>query len=580
MAYPKAEIKAGRLTLFVLLLFLLILLNLFFLQIVKGGYYYELSEKNRLRILYLEPPRGKILDRRGRTLATSRLSFNCTVIPREAKNTIRETIRVISPVLKEEESRLEKIFKKGKAGAFQSVILAQDIAPAQAMAIEEMLETMPGVLIETRPQREYPYGEAAAHLLGYVGPMTEEEKDQINNEEYRPTDWVGREGTEKFYENYLHGRPGGIQMEVNSRGRFLRALGVREPQEGRDIRLTVDAELQKYVQTLLKDKKASVIVMELAEGGILSMNSSPSYDSNLFASARGRKDVGRFLTGTRSPMMNRGIRGQYPPGSIFKIVTALAGLDSGKLKKHASYRCPGYLLIGGKRFICWQEGGHGEQQLTEALAHSCNVFFYLAGLSTGVDRIYSKAVEFGFSQKTGIDLPEEKKGLVPSREWKKKNKGQGWYDGDTANLAIGQGYLQVTPLQALVMAGAAATGGDRLVPHVIDKIDGVKVTERHGFKVPITRESRVAVKKGLDAVVNTETGTGRLARYPGLRVAGKTGTAQSGQAEDHAWFVGYAPAEDPRIAMVVFIENGGHGGVAAGSVAHSIWGYLKKERYL
>ena len=579
MSYPKAELKAGRLSLLTLFLFLVVFLNLFYLQVLKGDYYRELSEKNRLRVLYLEPPRGKIMDRRGRVLATSRLSFNCSVTGREARSTIHETICVISPILQQSPERLEEAFKKNKPGVFQSVLLAGDITSAQAIAIEEMLDSMPGVLVETKPQREYPYGEASAHLIGYLGPMTDDEKENLE-EEYRSSDWVGREGIEKTYENYLHGSAGGIQMEVNSRGRFLRALGIREPKEGRDLDLTIDAELEKTVQKLIRDKKASVIVMELESGGILSLNNSPSYDPNLFASTRGRKDVGRFLSGAHSPMMNRGTRGQYPPGSIFKIVTALAGLENGKLRIRTAFRCPGFLLIGGKRFACWNATGHGSQVLTEALAHSCDVFFYLTGLSTGGESIYSKALEFGFFQKTGIDLPGERSGFVPSREWKRKKWHEGWYDGDTANLAIGQGYLQVTPLQALVMIAAVANNGQRLSPHVIDKIDGVKVWEKHETPIRISPQYLAAVKQGLDAAVNSDTGTGRLARYPGLRVAGKTGTAQSGQAEDHAWFVGYAPAQDPKIAMVVFVENGGHGGVVAAGIAHEIWKFLKNENYL
>ncbi len=553
MAFAKAEIKTGRLSLLALLFFLIVLADLFLLQVLNGGYYRGLSEKNRLRVLYLEPARGKILDRFGRVMAQSRLSYNCSVILRETKNTIHETVQVLSPVLMEEPEKLEQMYKKSKPGAFGSVILAEDIAPSQAMAIEEMLDTLPGVHIETRPQREYVYESAAAHLIGYIGPMTDVEKEELNDESYRSTDWVGREGIERYYEDYLHGRGGGIQMEVNSRGRFLRTLGIREPKEGRDIRLTVDAELQKMVHGLISDKKAAVMVMELGEGGILAMNSSPSYDPNLFASVRGRKEVGPLLKNERSPLFNRGIAGEYPPGSIFKIVTAMAALEKGKLRTSSTFRCPGYLLIGGKRFGCWREGGHGVQGLTDALAHSCDVFFYLAGMGVGGELIVSKALEFGLAQKSGIDLPGERSGLVPSRDWKKRKKSQGWFDGDTANLAIGQGYLQVTPVQALVMVAAAATGGDRLVPHLIDRVDGFKVAERHGLRIRMTSEYIQAVKQGLDAVINTETGTGQLARISGARIAGKTGTAQSGQGEDHAWFVGYAPVSQPKIAMVVFI---------------------------
>lgn len=580
MAYPKAEVKAGRLSLIAFVFLSIVLAGLFRLQVMNGAYYRDLSEKNRLRVLYLEPARGKILDRFGRVMASSRLSYNCSVIPREAKNTIRETVQVLSPILGEEPEKLEKMYKRAKPGAYGSVILAEDIPPAQAMAIEEMIDTMPGVYIETRPQREYEYAESAAHLVGYIGPMTEAERDDLDEEQHRATDWVGREGLEKYYENYLHGRAGGIQMEVNSRGRFLRTLGVREPREGRDIRLTVDAELQRLVQSLISGKKASVIVMELAEGGVLSMNSSPSFDPNLFASTRGRKEVGPYLKDESAPLLNRGIAGQYPPGSIFKIVTAMAGLEKGKLRMQSSFHCPGYFLIGKKRFGCWQKAGHGQQGLVDAMAHSCDVFFYLAGLSAGGESIAAKALEFGFGQKCGIDLPGERAGLVPSRDWKKRRKQQGWFDGDTANFSIGQGFLLVTPIQALVMAGAAATGGDRLVPHLIDQIDGQKVAERHGLRIRMTPEYIEVVRRGLDAVVNTETGTGRLSRLPGIRIAGKTGTAQSGQEEDHAWFIGYAPAREPRIAMVVFVEHGGHGGVTAAGIARDIWHYLKGARYL
>ncbi len=580
MAYPKAELKAGRISLLAFALFAVILTNLFRLQVLNGAYYRDLSEKNRLRILYLEPPRGKILDRAGRILASSRLAYNVTVIPRENKNTIHEIIQVISPVIGEEPQSLEATFKKRKPGAYQSVILAEDIAPSQAMAIEEMVDTMPGVQIETRPQREYPYAAAAAHLVGYIGPMNDEEKEELDEGLYRSTDWMGREGVEKYYENYLHGRSGGIQMEVNSRGRFLRALGMREPKEGHDIQLTIDAELQRYVSALLDGKKASVIVMELAEGGVLAMNSAPSFDPNLFASARGRKKVGKYLQGADSPMINRGLRGQYPPGSIFKMITAIAALDKGKLRANSTHRCPGFLLVGGKRFGCWRKEGHGVQNLTDAFAHSCDVYFYLTGLAVGGEAIGLRAMDFGFAQKTGIDLPSEKEGLVPTREWKKKRKHQGWFDGDTANLSIGQGFLQVTPVQALVMTGIIATGGDRLVPHLIDQIDGQKVSERHGLRVRLNADHLKSVKQGLDAVVNTETGTGRLARLTGLRVAGKTGTAQSGQEEDHAWFVGYAPAQNPKVAMVVFVEHGGHGGIAAASIAHDVLQLLKDRGYL
>ncbi len=572
--------RPNRLSVIMLAGFLALFLNLFVMQILKGGYYQALSEKNRIRVIYLEAPRGVIFDRTGRPLVTNRLSYNCSAFSREAKFDIKRSCQIIGSILGIDAADLEKNFRKRKQGVFNTILMAEDITPAQAMAIEEKVDMLPGFVIETRPRREYPWGEAMAHLTGFIGPMMGGETDRLEFYGYKHADWLGRDGVEKTYESYLRGVSGGLQMEVDSRGRFVRALGVKEPKEGNDIQLTVDAKLQSYVQGLLKDQKGAVAVMELKEGGLLSINSAPSYDPNLFASSKGRKEVGRFLHGRYSPMVNRNIRGQYPPGSIYKIVTALAALEQHKITENTTFNCPGFFMLGTKVFHCWTEVGHGSQSLTQAFAHSCDVYFYNTGVLVGIDALFEKSVEFGFSKVTGVDLPGEKEGLSPSREWKKRTLGQPWYDGDSANLAIGQGYLQVTPIQALVMIAATATEGQIYKPHVIDTIRGEKVATRHTKAMTIPSEDWKAVKEGLDQVVNSDTGTGRLARVPGLRVAGKTGTAQSGQDKTHAWFVGFAPIEDPKIAMVVFLEHGGRGGVSAASLASSVFRWLKEANYL
>ncbi len=320
--------------------------------------------------------------------------------------------------------------------------------------------------------------------------------------------------------------------------------------------------------------------MELKDGGVLSINSSPSFDPNLFASGIGRRQVGKYLHSSEAPMVNRGIRGQYPPGSIFKIVTALACLERKKINSTTAFECPGYFLIGGKRFHCWYEAGHGPQVLAQAFAHSCNVYFYNTGLLAGIDALSEKAIEFGFSKRTEVDLPEEKAGFVPSREWKKRAYDESWYDGETVNLAIGQGFLQVTPIQALVMAAAVASHGQLFKPHVIDKIEGIKVAERRTKSMEIKANHLNFIREGLDRVINSESGTGRLAKIEGVRIEGKTGTAQSGQNKTHAWFVGYAPAENPKVAMVVFLEHGGRGGVNAASLAGKLFKWLKQTAYL
>ncbi|MBI4433039.1 MAG: penicillin-binding protein 2 [Candidatus Omnitrophica bacterium] len=572
--------RARRLGFLALFLFGLIAVHLVWMQVVKGSYYRDLSEKNRLRVVYLEGARGRILDRKGNALALNRLSFNCSAVSWVAEKKISESCRMIAPILGEDAWTLEKRFFNTKPSRFNTVLLGEDIGLEKAMAIEERLESLPGFMIETRPQRIYPLAEASAHLLGFIGPIRDDEEDLVNINGYKWADWVGRDGVEKFYENYLRGRSGGIQAEVNSRGRFVRALGVERPRFGKDLELTIDAQLQKMAQGLLDKRRGAVAVMDLKTGGLLSMNSAPSFDPNLFATARGRKDVGRYLVDPASPMVNRLIRGRYPPGSIFKIVTALAGLQEKKANPGRTFHCSGITTIGGKEFHCWNLQGHGAQALTQALAHSCNVYFYSLALLTGPDALSRKAVEFGFAKLTGIDLPGEKEGTVPSRDWKRKTLRAGWYDGDTANFAIGQGYLQVTPLQALSMVATVAREGQILKPHVAHKISGMVVAPVSQERVHLSSSDLNAVMEGLEAVIHSTSGTGRLARVEGLSIAGKTGTAQAGQGKTHAWFVGYAPADDPQIAMVVFLEHGGRGGVSAATLASSIFQWLKKAEYL
>ena len=369
-------------------------------------------------------------------------------------------------------------------------------------------------------------------------------------------------------------------MEVNSRGRFVRVLGVKEPEEGKDVQLTVDAQLQEWIQKELGGRQGSVIVMDLNDGGILAMNSSPSFDPNLFASVKGRRGLDSVLAGSGAPMVNRGIKAQYPPGSIFKIVTALAGLESPRLNEFSTFTCGGSLSVGNSVFHCWKENGHGSQSMTEGFAHSCDVYFYSVGLLAGVDAIFHQATEFGLSRLTGIDLPSEKPGLVPSREWKQKTLHQPWYAGDTANLSIGQGYLQLTPIQALQMIGTTAADGLRLKPHLIDKIDREKAAGLYQTRMDQNPRHWRAIKNGLHQAVNSDSGTGRLARVPGLTIAGKTGTAESGQNKTHAWFVGYSPEQNPRVAVSVFLEQGGHGGVEAAGLASKVFGFLKSKNYL
>lgn len=577
---PKRQDPVGFLTLFYLGCFLALAFNLFRMQILRHDYYLGLSERNRLRVIYMEGPRGRILDRRGAPLAQNRLSFNCAVYPAEAKATLSQSARALSEILAVSPEEIESNYRRKKPGIFNTVLLAEDLSAPEAMAIEEKLDSLPGFMIQTKPQREYPLGPAAAHAIGFIGPMNEEEEEALEDYGYRSADWIGRDGIEKSYESYLRGASGGFQIEVNSRGKMIRPLGIKEPKAGRDIQLTLDAALQSHAQELLKGQPGSIIVMELEEGGILSMNSFPSFDTNLFASSSGRKNVGRILTDDRSPMMNRGIHGRYPPGSIFKVVTALAALESKKWTPSTSVNCLGLVSIGGTVFHCWKEAGHGSEDLTQALAHSCNVFFYRAGMQAGIEGLVEMARALSMDELSGVDLPGEIKGVLPAKEWKKKKMSERWFDGDTANFSIGQGRLQLTPIRALTMIATLATDGQLLKPHLIDKIDGKKAALKYAKNTMLSRANLAAVRAGTDAVVNSESGTGRLSRPKTVRVGGKTGTAQSGQDKTHAWFVGYAPETKPKVAVVVFLDHGGRGGVEAATLARSLFDKLAEAGYL
>ncbi len=561
------------------LFYILIAFNLWRMQVWKGSYYHSLSEKNRLRVFYLEAPRGQITDRVGKPVVTNRLSYNVSVFRHEARNSIHKSVQRLSEILEVESSSLEKRFERKLPGAYRTILLAEDIPAEKAMRIEEISELLPGIVIETRPQREYPLGKASAHLTGYLGPLSEKELEELDLHGYEEQDWLGKEGIERTYESYLKGRSGGLQIEVNNRGRMVRALGIREPHEGKDIQLTIDVALQSVIYQMTTGQKGAVAVMDLRDGGLLAIESFPAFDPNLFSSRAGRSRVGTYFIDADTPLVNRAIHSRYPPGSIFKIVTATAALEASKITPFTQFNCPGFLQVGNRQFPCWNHTGHGPQNLSQALAHSCNVFFYHAGLALGQETLADMARTFHLSNVSEVDLPGERKGHVPSKEWKKRILHEPWYDGDTANMSIGQGFVEMTPMQALVMVSAAATGGQIYKPHVVSHIEKKAVVSKSVRPIPIRASTWAALREGLNQVVNSDTGTGKLARGDKVRVAGKTGTAQSGQDKTHAWYVGYAPTQKPRFAMVVFIEGGGRGGVAAGGLAGAIWKWIESAGY-
>jgi len=559
--------------------FLFMGLYLFKMQIIDHSIYREKSERNRVRPMILEAARGVIVDRNGKELVGNRLSFDCYILPQSEE--VRAAVFVdVAKILELEAAGLEKKYQSSTSRRFAPILLARDITREQAIRIEEGAHAMPGVIIKTGPVRQYHLGESAAHVLGYVGAIGPNEFKRMREFGYRRTDRVGRDGVEMVYDSYLRGRHGATQFEVDNRGRLLRTLRIQDREEGRRLELTLDGDLQVFASGLMQEKSGAIAVMELETGGLLALVSAPTYDPNLFvSSSQSPEIIQNILQSPKLRMLNRVLAGEYPPGSTYKIVTALAALRSGRITTKSTHFCPGSYMIGKHRFRCWRKSGHGDLNLIHALEQSCNVFFYQLGLKTGASVIEKTSKLFGLGERTGVDLPQEKKGLSPGPQWKKKAMRERWYGGETANLSIGQGYLLTTPIQMLRVIGAIASGGKLFIPHVVEAIGEVKVSPGRIQELPIREDRMKAVQKGLSMVVQSKYGTGQKARTKIVRIAGKTGTAQAPHGADHAWFVGYAPIDDPKAAIVVMVEHGGMGGRIASPIAKQVFEWMHERGY-
>jgi len=560
--------RLRTLSLIITVLFALLLLAAFYVQVIKAPLYTELAQNNSIRIVPITAPRGDIYDRNSRLLVTSRTSFDCIVIPQEISEKER-LFSSLSRIFNISKATLKRRFKGRYISPFTPIVIVEDIAKDKAIEIEEERLILRGVFIRTRPVRNYIYKDACAHLTGYIGEIGRRELDRLDRYGYRMSDLIGKSGIEKEYDNYLRGKDGGRQIEVDNMGRQVRVLGSRSAGKGKDIYLTIDIRLQEYVDEIFETKKGACIVMDAHNGDILSLHSKPAFDPNLFAATD--KRIKNILRDSAYPLLNRAISCTYPPGSVFKIVTASAALRERKLDTGRRFVCSGRHKVGGRVFRCWKEEGHGSQNITDAIKNSCNIFFYNAGVLAGPDNIAKCAHKFGFGSPTGIDLPEEASGLVPSKLWKKLKTGKKWYDGETANYAIGQGYLLVTPLQILRMTAAIANKGFLVNPHVVKKIEDVEVSEEARRNLGISDKTINIVKAGLKKVVMDDSGTGINARPKKGSAAGKTGTAQTGRQKTHAWFTGFSPADEPKIALVVFLEEGGKGGLSASRLAGKIF---------
>lgn len=571
------RIRVIGIIVFILLIFLAA--GLFYLQVIRGPLYQDLSARNRIRLAPIEGVRGRIFDRRGTLLVNNRIAFNVAVIPQELKE--KEIVfGALSKKLKISEEKLHASLKNNFVAPFLPVKIAFDIGSKNAIMLEEERLDLPGVVIEAVPQRDYIYGKMGSHIFGYLGKINSRELARLKSYGYTTNDLIGKAGIEKFYDNYLKGRHGGMQVEVNNRGRQVGILGIREPAMGKDLSLTIDLRLQEFIEEIMQDARGAVCVVDPADGQVLSLVSTPSFDPNLFVSEGSSNKIRELFKRSDYPMLNRLIGCEYPPGSVFKVVTASAGLEKKKISPERELFCDGDYTLGNKTFKCWKKKGHGGQVIREAIKNSCNVFFYQLGRSIGPDDIAAFANRFGFGRPTTVDLPDEASGLVPNKMWKLLRKREQWYKGETLNYAIGQGYLLVTPIQILRMVSAVANGGYLIKPYLVKRIEDVDISQIEKKYLNISEETLKIVGDGLRKVVSDQRGTGRKAAVDGVVVAGKTGTAQTSTDKTHAWFTGYAPADDPKAALVVFLEYGGKGGLGASKTAGQIFAKLKELGYL
>ncbi|MDR7550244.1 MAG: penicillin-binding protein 2 [Armatimonadota bacterium] len=563
--------RVARLGLAAVVLFAVLAGRLWSLQAIQGQYYLELSEHNRIRDLKVPAPRGTIYDRRGQPLVSNRAAFTVSVLPMEVKDPLR-LAEMLSPVLGLARADIIARIEAGRRRPFEPVLLRRDVSQTVVATLEEHRLDLPGVLVQAEPVRAYLYGSLAAHALGYLGEITEGELRSRPG--YRMRDLIGKTGVERVYDDVLRGEPGRLQVEVDAAGRPIRVLGRLPARPGRSLVLNLDATLQAVAEAGLRDRSGAVVAMDPRSGEVLVLASAPSYDPNLFSGGISPANWKRLIGDRRLPLLNRAAEGTYEPGSVFKIVTGLSALSEGVARRDSTFACTGALRLG--RWVFRDLAAYGTVNFIRGVQVSCNVMFWLLGRAVGEARLARYASAVGLGRPTGIDLPAEASGFIPTGEWKQRATREPWYPGDTLNMSIGQGYVLVTPLQVARMVSAVATG-DRLVrPRLVRRVLGPDGVEQQAFDprdepipLAIPPEALRALREGLLAVV--EGGTGRAAAVPGLSVAGKTGSAENPRGIPHAWFAGYAPADRPSLVVVVFVEHGRRGGDAAAPIARAIF---------
>ncbi|MHB8845122.1 MAG: penicillin-binding protein 2 [Nitrospirota bacterium] len=570
---------------FIVLFAVVLFFRLWYLQVVKGAEYQVLAESNRIRPVKLRPPRGIIYDRSGRPMVENVLTFDVSLVPEDASY-IEETIRRLAPIVRMSPEDIRNALDEAGdiRGKYEPVKIVEE-APWDAVAmVEARQEDLPGVIIEPEHRRHYPYGGMASHQFGYIGKVTQTQKKR---EQADTGMLVGQGGLEKTYDKLLRGVAGRRMIQVNAAGMKVKDLGIEEPKPGTDIFLTIDLDVQRAAEDGLGPRAGAVVALDPNSGEVLALVSHPTYDPNLFPRGISPRDWVKLSNDPAHPLYNRAVQSVYPPGSTFKIVVSLAGLDSGKIDPNDKVVCTGSLRAGNRSFRCWKKGGHGIVDFHKGLVESCDVYFYTMGDRMGFDFVAEYARKLGLGSKTDIALADEKPGLVPTAAWKRERVREPWYPADNFINSIGQGFLQVSPIQAAQMIAAVANGGVFYKPQLLKRTRNRVTGEERVYdpvqkrRVTFSADALARVRSALLGVTSEAGGTAHGAATPLATVAGKTGTAQviaqkvaggklSATTQDHAWFVAYAPANAPKIAVAVLVEHGGHGGAAAAPVARKV----------
>ena len=561
--------------------------RLYHLQVNEAENYELLAEDNRISQRLIVPPRGRIFERGGRPLARNIPTYRALII-REQTQDIEQTLHKLAGLIHLDDERIQDILNQARRRrAFVPILVSEELSWNDVGMLSIRAPDLPGVALESGLLRDYPHANEVAHLLGYVGPVNEAEIAEDDDPLLKiPSFRIGKSGIESYFDHQLRGRAGLKRMEVNAIGRQIRQLDFDPGDAGRDLHLTLDLDLQKFAfERLSSELAASAVVLDVETGAVRALASVPSFDPRVFTTGLSQRQWVEWRDNPRTPLVNKSIRGQYPPGSTFKMITALAALEAGVVSPTYESYCPGYMRLGRSRFHCWKEYGHGRMALREALEQSCDVYFYDIAKRVGVDAIAAMGKRFGLGDITGVDLPGELGGLLPTREWKKAKIGESWQKGETLVVGIGQGFVLATPLQLAVMTARLCNGGRGVKPSFVEQstIDAPPIG--------VSSQSIAAVLEGMRAVVHGRRGTARKAQLPfdGIEMAGKTGTSQvkritraeraaglhkrkdkPWEHRHHALFTCFAPFDKPRYAVSVIVEHGESGSKAAAPIAKDI----------